>query len=92
MDGTFWVSSVLLGLVTPVLVQVFKTHHMNWNFWAKLGLALGVSTIVGVANAYINGAFIDGIVDYKTLSQSVVAVITFGQAFFKTTFESYFAS
>lgn len=90
MDNSFWIYSGLMGFLAPILVQVFKGNQSKLNFWFKLLLAFGISGLVGVGNAALNGAFKDGIVDYTTLTASVGAVIAFGQAFWKTTFESYF--
>jgi len=90
MDINFWVSSVGLGIIAPLLIQLFKTKATSWNFWGKLSLAVGISALMGAGNAYLNGAFANGIVNYSTLSAAMVTVFAMGQITWKSTFESYF--
>lgn len=89
MTVEFFISSIVLGFIVPLLVQAFK--KVKWNFWGKLGLAIFISAIVGVGNGWLNGAFANPIVDWNTLSAAIVAVFAVGQSFWKLTFESHFS-
>ncbi len=91
MDINFWISSVGLGIIAPLLIQLFKTKATQWNFWGKLSLAIGISALIGTGNAYLNGAFAGGIVDWTTLSAAITTVFTMSQLVWKTTFESHFS-
>lgn len=88
MDVKLVISSIGLGFVVPLLVQVFK--KVNWSFGLKVGFAVFISALVGTGNAYLNDAFKNGIANWETLSQAVIIVFASSQAFWATTFEKHF--
>ncbi|MFA5397799.1 MAG: hypothetical protein WC346_17450 [Methanogenium sp.] len=90
MDTSFWISSVGLGVIAPLLIQLFKTKATNLNYWGKLLFAFGICALIGTGNAYLNGAFKTPIVDWNTLSAAIVTVFLASQVVWKTTFESHF--